>query len=96
MTYVSLRLRKFPINCKIFKTWKQNYSEELQRLERYTGFSHKPAMCFGIILATGITPSSLTSSMQMFTVSAWVPEMGGAPNAGDSFLPYCISGEVDW
>lgn len=60
-----------------------------------TAYSHKPVMCFTIILATGSTPCSPTSHMQIFTVTAGVSAMGGAPNAGDSFLPSCVSAQID-
>lgn len=58
-------------------------------------FSHKSVMCFSIILTTGSTPCSLSSPMQIFTVTAGVSTTGGAPDAGDSFLLYCISGQMD-
>lgn len=60
-----------------------------------TAFPHKRAMSFSIFLATGSTPCSLISPMQIFTVTAGVSTMGGAPSAGDSFLPYCLSGQID-
>lgn len=41
---------------------------------------------FSNFLETGITPSRLTSAMNMFTVIALVPEMGGAANETPSFL----------
>lgn len=52
-------------------------------------------MRFSIILITGSTPCSLISPMQIFTVTAGVSTVGGASKAGDSFLPYCVSDQID-